>query len=166
MHVLNDHSYCAYRSHYTIFNLTHPILSEDTGLYGCPGDNKSCMAVEQNIENPLNANHWCYPFDSDCPVTNIEFEKRLTNPIKEVSTDQAYGNGFTDMQASQNGAPCIAKYESNEYLEKTDWMLFPEEYFEGCVTEINGFSTDPMYSHVPSWDYQNLTEYDLWSDND
>jgi hypothetical protein len=45
-------------------------------------------------------------------------------------------------------------------------MLFPDEYFEGCETEINGQSTAPMFSRIESWDYQNLTEYDLWSDND
>lgn len=45
-------------------------------------------------------------------------------------------------------------------------MLFPETYFEACETEINDQSTAPMYTRIETWDFQNLTEYQLWSDND
>jgi len=50
--------------------------------------------------------------------------------------------------------------------DKKSWVLFPDEYFSGCETEIHETTTAPMFSHIESWDYQELSEYNLWSDND
>jgi hypothetical protein len=50
--------------------------------------------------------------------------------------------------------------------DKEPWVLFPDEYFSGCETEIHGTTTAPMFSRIESWDFQNYTEYEPWSDND
>jgi hypothetical protein len=77
-----------------MFNLTFPILNEN-GNYQCDGESKSCMADE----SLLGANHYCYPFDSECPIVGMSFAETLIDPIENKYTDQSIGTPMINLQA-------------------------------------------------------------------
>jgi hypothetical protein len=58
------------------------------------------MGEDENDETLLVANHYCYPFDSECPITQMDFAETLILPIEHKYTDQSFGSPIVNIQAS------------------------------------------------------------------
>jgi hypothetical protein len=101
-------------------------------------------------------------------LVDIRFESVSNsqgNTTYNVVGSQANGDNLPliEVEISEYDSPCMYHAEKNAYPDKETFVLYPPEYYKGCVSAISGNYTSPLHRQVEG--FPNVSEYRILQEN-